>query len=162
MKSAGTLGASNCWTIAPHITLRMLILKERLDGEPLGRRVFTNRFRRTAAGYTAWVCASFFLQPHQHRRDQKIQRDQDSNSQESTRRSAISQQRLAPRTASYDARIARHDLESGHLRQATKLRLPNQEFPVDIKFPELPHRSPMRLEHFLAALPPFSIRQNQV
>ncbi len=45
---------------------------------------------------------------------------------------------LAPRTESYDARIARHDIECGNLRQGTKLRLANQEFPIDMKMSEIP------------------------
>ncbi len=37
----------------------------------------------------------------------------------------------------------------GHLTQATKRRLVNHEFPIDMKMPEIPGGRLMRLEHFL-------------
>jgi hypothetical protein len=69
----------------------MLILKERLDGEPRpGRRVFTNRFRRTAPVLygVVFVLGSFYNRTN-IAKDKKIQRDQDSDSLESARRSTL-------------------------------------------------------------------------
>jgi hypothetical protein len=65
-----------------------------------------------------------------------------------------------PRMESHDARNAQHNLKSGHLRQATKVRL--AEFFVDMKMPKVTTRKAETLLTFLVALAAFSIPQEQV